>query len=116
MRLIDADALYKKVTEEYCDIVAGCYPFNIVAYDMAKMVKNAPPVEPVRGEWIPCSEKLPEKPDFGEDSYIVQQECVKTPFSAFWDGERWSDLHDGDIKGIIAWMPLPEPYKEEPPC
>ena len=52
MRLIDADVLYKKVTEEYCDIVAGRYPFNIVAYDMANMVKDAPTVEPVRGEWI----------------------------------------------------------------
>lgn len=52
MRLIDADALYENVTEKYSDIVAGRYPFNIVAYDMANMVKDAPTVEPVRGEWI----------------------------------------------------------------
>lgn len=52
MRLIDADALYENVTEKYSDIVAGRYPFNIVAYDMANMVKDAPTVEQVRGEWI----------------------------------------------------------------
>jgi hypothetical protein len=46
-RLIDANALYKEVTEKYHDITAGSYPFNIVAYDMAQMVKNAPTVDAV---------------------------------------------------------------------
>ena len=53
-RLIDADALYTEVTEKYRDIVAGAYPFNIVAYDMAKLVENAPTVdavEVVHGRW-----------------------------------------------------------------
>lgn len=59
MRLIDADALYVEVTERYRDIKAGSYPFNIVAYDMARLVENAPTVdaEPVRhGRWLSAYE------------------------------------------------------------
>ena len=55
MRLIDADELYKTVTEKYHDIRAGGYPYNIVAFHMAQLVKEAPTIEtePVRhGEWL----------------------------------------------------------------
>jgi hypothetical protein len=64
-----------------------------------------------KSDWIPCSERLPEKPVFGEDSYIVQTNNIITPFSAFWDGEEWTDVSDDKVKGVIAWQPLPEPYK-----
>lgn len=47
VRLIDATALYKEVTEKYKDINAGCYPYNIVTYDMAELVKNAPTIDAV---------------------------------------------------------------------
>lgn len=53
-RYIDADALYKVVTEKYYDITAGCYPYNIVAYDMARLVKNAPTADVV--EVVRCKD------------------------------------------------------------
>lgn len=61
--------------------------------------------------WIPVEEKPPEKPVFGEDSYIVQTNNIITPFSAFWDGEEWTDVSDDKVKGVIAWQPLPKRYK-----
>lgn len=62
--------------------------------------------------WISVEERLPEKPVFGEDSYIVQHKCIITPYSAYWDGENWTeDYSDEPIRGIIAWQPLPERYK-----
>lgn len=66
-----------------------------------------------RMKWVPCSERLPEKPEIGEDSYIVQKANVRTPFSAYWDGENWSNTDNDILKNIIAWMPLPQPYKGE---
>ena len=51
---IEREALYKEVTEKYHDINAGSYPFNIVAYDMAQLIKSAPTadvVEVKHGEW-----------------------------------------------------------------
>ena len=64
-----------------------------------------------KSDWIPCSERLPEKPVFGEDSYIVQTNNIITPFSAFWDGEEWTDVSDDKVKGVIAWQSLPKRYK-----
>ncbi len=52
---IEREALYKEVTEKYHDITGGSYPFNIVAYDMAQLVKNAPAADVdhvVHGRWI----------------------------------------------------------------
>lgn len=65
-------------------------------------------------EWIPCSERLPKKSKVNSfDSYIVQCRHVMQPFSAYWDGIEWTDDDDDAVDDVIAWMPLPEPYKGE---
>ena len=64
-----------------------------------------------KSDWTPTEERQPEKPVFGEDSYIVQTNNIITPFSAFWDGEEWTDVSDDKVKGVIAWQPLPKRYK-----
>jgi len=81
-----------------------------------------PSVQPKQktGHWIPVSESLPK--EYGE--YICTmsngdvQECGFVP-----SGEKglitgWSTCEaDGfkklDYQDVIAWMPLPEPYKEK---
>lgn len=65
----------------------------------------------VPSNWTPTEERQPEKPVFGEDSYIVQTNNIITPFSAFWNGEEWTDESDNKVKGVIAWQPLPKRYK-----
>lgn len=66
----------------------------------------------VPGKWIPCSERLPEKPVVGEDCYLIQAQYVEQPFVAYWDGRNWTDECYEIAKHVIAWMPLPEPYRE----
>ena len=51
---IERESLYKEVTEKYRDINGGCYPFNIVACDMAQLVKNAPAADVV--EVVRCKD------------------------------------------------------------
>lgn len=34
-------------------------------------------------------------------------------FEAWWDGSSYRDRYDGRIERVVAWMPLPEPYKGE---
>lgn len=64
-------------------------------------------------KWIPCSERLPEKPKVdSSDGYIVQSRHVIQPFSAYWDGRWWTNDDDYVVDGVIAWKPLPEPYRE----
>ena len=53
--LIDRKALLDIVENKYRDIVAGAYPFNIVAHDLFKIIKEQPTVEArqiVHGEWV----------------------------------------------------------------
>ena len=80
MRLIDADELYKTVTEKYRDIVEGMYPYNIVAYDMSNLVKDAPTIEAVpvvHGEWIDgkCSNCGVYIPTDTRIDFIPEEEC-----------------------------------------
>ena len=75
--------------------------------EMAKMyMQGVRPVyhERPKGEWIPVSERLPEKAGF----YLV-----------FLENERMAVAHsDGIIANhdfepkMLAWQPLPEPYKK----
>lgn len=67
----------------------------------------------VPSKWIPCSERLPEEPF---ELYLVTtkygsgyQDKVY-PCRAFWNGINFTD--GWHILDVIAWMPLPEPYRE----
>ena len=69
--------------------------------------------------WIPVSERLPEEP-FGclvtvwDTNPVTMDEFENIlPYFVGWDGEQWNDA-DGEQCPfeVIAWMPLPEPYKE----
>lgn len=55
--------------------------------------------------WTPCSKRLPEE----SGNYLVCDEYGHVFTHWFWTANDW-----GASNGqIIAWMPLPEPYKEE---
>lgn len=66
----------------------------------------------IEPQWIPCSERLPE--EGGE--YLVTAEDYTTEvivLSYDADASDWSDYFDNMYDEVIAWMPLPEPYKGE---
>lgn len=69
-----------------------------------------PTVERPHGMWIPCSERLPDK--FG--IYLVTNANGVVFEHNYNDatvhgGAWWSYCENK----IVAWMPLPEPYKKE---
>lgn len=58
--------------------------------------------------WIPCSERLPED----DGTYLITGKSIYT----FKDPTFWTDIavfedDDWNGKNVIAWMPLPEPFK-----
>lgn len=69
------------------------------------------------GEWIPVSKRLPKKSGkywctFG-GTYLTGSDCYTTESDAkelFDDPEKYTGWQS---KNVIAWMPLPEPYKAE---
>ena len=99
MRLIDADALKKEIGE--------CWAFENTLYDVCRVINNAPTIN--IPAWIPCSERLPS--NFSEDETVLATTDV--------DGDRVILMFTVDVKAfylkgyISAWMPLPQPYREE---
>ena len=70
-------------------------------------------IEAIKNQtWISVKDRLPEEAEIGEGSFIVQEKDVCEPFSAYWDGDIWTDVNCEPIDDVLAWMPLPKPYKE----
>ena len=73
---------------------------------------------PSAQQWIPCSERLPEN----DDVVLIYdgREIMTGYYVSKWNwgglnNSRWysKDLRYENNIDIIAWMPLPEPYKEK---
>lgn len=70
--------------------------------------------------WISVSKRLPDEPKENPifegkkaELYLVTVRGADYPFRAFWNGKFFTD---GWSKAdVIAWMPLPEPYRGEEP-
>ena len=71
-------------------------------------------------QWIQCSERLPEE----DGQYLItvkykhvndSYEDVYAEHGEWYEG-RWDMFcfgHCGEVEDIIAWMPLPKPWKKE---
>ena len=94
MRLIDADALWMDVIHsmDYCD-------------DILEMIESQPTIAQ-ESQWIPCSERLPEN----DESVLISHSHGVA--KAWWNGRFWSSVSIKKYKTVVAWMPLPEPYKD----
>lgn len=104
--MIDEKKLIEDIEKEFDGVcVYDVSPSQAVA-DFVEIVDRQPKV----GEWIPCSERLPE---YDYDTVL----CVTD--TNFWSVMVYTKEHgfrsaDMDFNGeVIAWMPLPAPYKEE---
>lgn len=69
--------------------------------------------QPKVGEWIPCSERVPEE----SGTYIVnaiENHIVHVTFAKWMPRmKKWNLTGSRSYWKVTAWMPLPEPYKGE---
>lgn len=83
-------------------------------------LEDMEPVEPMK--WIPCSERLPEC-EWGAESEALLYQTRAAYIHAGYFGRggllrdayfrEFADPREGcDASSVIAWMPLPEPYKD----
>ena len=115
----------KKLIEEFDKKL---YAMQIVPMrEVIKIIKEQPKV----GEWIPVSERLPDDRDNRFYMCTVENHEEDPPMFCQYEEEYgfgfWNDIYDEHTLGfvdsefktneelgyekVIAWQPLPEPYK-----
>ena len=107
MRLIDADDLLERVGRERLD----------TRERIREMVLNAPTIEPQK--WISITDTEPGAAHvlatlrWDEDDYEVTELDYWATVAAQDDKDKVISARARDIiEHVIAWMPLPEAYKE----
>ena len=121
---------------QYKDKYSDCYKYAgvyvKVIQDMIEQLEGDLEQDEKENGWIPVSERLPED----EKEYLVTLEKVygtpdtffgianylKFGDSGYWnekkygylEWDKYSDRHAGTkMYKVVAWRPLPEPYKED---
>ena len=105
--LIDRQAVLNMASTIQTDDSSGNEILDVVEVDDIKALPSAQPEQ----RWIPCSERLPE-----EMAVVLVYTSVDGYFTAYFDGICWyhAGLHMMRIySDVVAWMPLPEPYRPE---
>jgi len=127
MRLIDVDELKEhKFVSINCYLKSNC-DNGFSQYKQGwndaidAIIDNAPTVEKPTGEWIPVSERLPDDMQrvliWFEYYRYGDYNCMYQTYGfGYVCGGKWSPFINGETgwqdARIIAWQPLPEPYKE----
>lgn len=109
-----SDPISRNQIYSYVKTIINPYgkPFKGTAYELGlkimDYIKNMSSVElPVRGEWIPVKERLPEE----EYDTVLAVTNAKHYAVYVYTSEHGFRIMDIDAIGeVIAWMPLPAPY------
>ena len=70
-------------------------------------------------QWVPCSERLPDKMGdylvtlWDDRGTWVEIALWNETFGGRWQAVLYNDVDYSDISNVIAWLPLPEPYQGE---
>ena len=107
--LIDRQAAIDATWEEptYTD------PINVLT-EVRDRIKQLPFAQ----RWIPCEERLPEDVEIGEEYptviFCTSDGAVYVGGYEHLGGKWWyMDTWEAEAKGVVAWMPLPEPWRGE---
>ena len=89
--------------------------------DVEDMISCIPSAQ----QWIPCSERLPEEGErvlathmggVNPNNQVIEHIYQLGKFTCVWDMDMNVDsptFGQRYMGEVIAWMPLPEPYREE---
>ena len=113
MRLIDAEKV------DFNEVFKGQSDFAKDTREAAQSLLDAQPTVEREPKWILCSERLPEY----EGEFYPALHVTTTAGKVEWgfyraDGNEWylyneytEEWEMVNLYKIVAWMPLPEPYK-----
>lgn len=110
MKVVDADTLYIDIVEK--GQASKRYKvgetWELTGTEIREVINSQPALNQER-KWIPCSERLPKE----DGSYLVSGKWESGKESV---GDCEFSVEDGYFQtawnfDVLAWMPLPEPYK-----
>ena len=105
--LISRQAAIDRINKQREHLQPDIYPQDKIgdaAYRIcAEFIERLPSAQPEQ-QWIPCSERMPE--EIGSYPVWTAPGFGNHFSTSYWDGKEWT-------LRVVAWMPLPEPYKEE---
>ena len=111
MRLIDADALIERLRKARLIFDKNEARFESLGIGYA--IEIIEQETPTISQWIPCSERLPELEKIGWSADILLTDGVNIWVGWCVLGKEWADYGKAVTSDKpIAWMPLPEAYKE----
>lgn len=104
MRPIDADAIYPWYIKSFSEEVCGDKKItpNEVRFSMNDIRENLDNI-PTVYTWIPTSEQVP-----NEAGYYLTTTIYNEVYCDYWNEGNFDRTET-----VIAWMPLPEPYRTE---
>lgn len=103
----DCFKLSDKIRKEWTDEIIKALPSAQSETNCSEIPNN----------WVPCSERLPDK---GDDYLVTLWDDGRTwveialwneTFGGRWQAVLYNDVDYSDISNVIAWMPIPEPYR-----
>ena len=107
----------EKILEEikaHRNFASECGNFNVAsAFELCVEIIR----KHMNDGWIPVDERLPdvtegtEDPDCPEFNVMIKGASRSTTLKYSWDGTWFDD--NGYLYDVIAWQPLPEPYRPE---
>ena len=104
MRLIDADEI--RIKPEYMHDICGSAMIRVE--DVARIINEMPTINPQK--WISCDERLPK---YGQVVlWCNKYGSVFTSAITARCGDSWAIGKKHRSAKVLAWMPLPEPWKE----
>lgn len=103
----------KEIGRKQCEGMARA--MNIIRSHMDEVNDTNVP-----SNWIPCSERLPNGEEFIKAycrniyaaEFIVMIKGATLPTTLYFKNGSWTDMK-GNYYNVVAWQPLPEPYKGE---
>ncbi len=101
----------KEIGRKQCEGMARA--MNIIRSHMDEVNDTNVP-----SNWIPCSERLPNEEEFIKAycrniyaaEFIVMIKGATLPTTLYFKNGSWTDMK-GNYYNVVAWQPLPEPYK-----
>lgn len=118
-RLIDANALDDEVMNFFLAITGNPKQTTVVreCKELFRRMIDEQPTIYANDGWIPVSKRLPEVPEGTEDFYcpefnVTIKDASKATTLKYAPDGTWFD-DSGEVYNVMAWQPLPEPYRPE---